>query len=181
MATHKGHRYFVTFTDDATHFTTFYLMQTKDEALAAYKSFEDWALTQGHCMAIKVLHSDHGGEYLSDTFNAHLAAAGMARKLTVHNTPQLNGIAERLNRTLLERIRAFAHGSGLPKLLWGEALCHAVWPKNCTRTCALDGKMPVQALFGRPPDLSSPCVWGSRIWVHDPDRSKLDVHACEAQ
>jgi len=33
MATRKGRRYFVTFTDDATRFTTFYLMRTKDEAL----------------------------------------------------------------------------------------------------------------------------------------------------
>ena len=118
---------------------------------------------------------------MSDAFNAHLAAAGTARKLTVHDTPQLNGVAERLNRTLLERIRAFAHGSGLPKSLWGEALRHAVWPKNRTGTRALDGKTPVQALFGRPPDLSSPRVWGSRVWVHDPDRSKLDVRAREAR
>ena len=51
-ATRKGRRYFVTFTDDATRFTTFYL---KDEALAAYKSFEAWSLTQGHCSAIKAL------------------------------------------------------------------------------------------------------------------------------
>ncbi len=117
-------------------------MRTKDETLAAYKSFEAWALTQGHCTAIKVLRSDRGGEYLSDAFNAHLAAAGTARKLTVHDMPQLNGVAERLNRTLLERIRAFAHGSGLPKSLWGEALRHAVWLKNRTGTRALDGKRP---------------------------------------
>ncbi len=39
------------------------------------------------------------------------------RKLTMHNTPQLNGMAEQLNRTLLERIRAFVHMSGLPKML----------------------------------------------------------------
>src|SRR6266581_6500927 len=132
-------------------------------------------------MAIKVLRSDRGGEYLSDAFNAHLAAAGMARKLTVHDTLQLNGVAERLNHTLLERIRAFAHGSGLPKSLWGKAVRHAVWLKNRTGTRALDGKTPFQALFGRPLDLSSPRVWGSRVWVHGPDRSKLDVRAREAR
>jgi hypothetical protein len=50
----------------------------------------------------------------------------MARKLTTHDTPQLNGIAEHLNCTLLEWIHAFTHTSGLPKSLWGEALraCH---------------------------------------------------------
>jgi len=112
--------------DNATCFTTFDLMRTKDEVLAAYKSFEDWALTQGHCMAIKVLHSDCGREYLSDTFNAHLVAASTACKLTVHDMLQLNGIAEHLNHMLLEQICTFAYGSGLPKSLWGEAVHHAV-------------------------------------------------------
>jgi hypothetical protein len=97
--------------------------------------------------------------------------------MTVHDTPQLNGVAERLNRTLLERIRAFAHGSGLPKSLWGDALRHAVWLKNRTATRALDGKTPFEALYGRPPDLSDLRVWGCQVWVHNPDGSKLDVRA----
>ena len=81
--------------------------------------------------------------------------AGTTWKLTTHDTPQLNGIAEWLNRTLLERIRAFTHSSRLPKSLWGEALRHATWLKNWTATRALDGKMPFEALYGRLPDLSA--------------------------
>ena len=69
-------------------------------------------------------------------------------------TPQLNGVAEQLNRMLVERIQAFTHMSGLPKFLWGEALWHATWLKNCTATQALDGLTPHQALLGCTPDLS---------------------------
>jgi hypothetical protein len=47
------------------------------------------------------------------------------RRLTPHNTLQVNGIAEWLNRTLLERVRTLMHTSGLPKSLWGKALWHA--------------------------------------------------------
>ena len=97
---------------------------------------------------IKVLRSDRGGEYLSTAFNQHLANAGTARKLTTHDTPQLNGIAEQLNRTLLERICAFTHMSGLPKSLWGEALRQATWLKNRMATQALNGKTPFEALYG---------------------------------
>jgi hypothetical protein len=50
-------------------------------------------------------------------FDKHLAAARTARKLTTHNTLQWNNIAERLNRMLLEQIRAFTHKSGIPKSL----------------------------------------------------------------
>jgi len=180
ISTCQGCRYFVTFMDNTMRFTITYLMHTKDQALEAYKSFEAWALTQGHCRAIKVLRSDHGGEYLSDAFNVHLAAMGTACKLTVHDTLQLNGVAERLNRMLLKRICTFAHGSSLPKSLWGKALRHAVWLKNRTAMRALDGRTPFEALYGRPPDLSCLHSWGCHVWVHDPDCSKLDVHTRKA-
>ena len=177
----RGCRYFITFTDDATRYTVTYLLHTKAEGLDAYKRFEAWALAQQHCLAIKVLHSDRGGEYLSEAFDSHLAAAGTARRLTVHDTPQLNGVAERLNRTLLERIRAFTHTSGLPKYLWGEALRHATWLKNRTATRALDGKTPHQALLGHAPNLANLQPWGTKVWVHVGDGSKLSARAREGR
>ena len=94
-ATCQGRHYFITFTDDATHFTVCFLLRTEDGAFEAYKSFEAWALTQEHHNGIKVLRSDCGSKYLSATFNEHLAAAGTVRKLITHDTPQLNGIAKR--------------------------------------------------------------------------------------
>ena len=109
---------------------------------------------QEHCKGIKVLRSDHRGEYLSKVFNTHLEAAGTVCKLTPHNTPQLNGVAECLNCTLLEWIQALIHKSGSPKTLWGEVLQHATWLKNRTAMCALDGKTPFEALHNHPPDLS---------------------------
>jgi hypothetical protein len=92
---------------------------------------------------------------------------------TVHDTPQHNGIAERLNRTLLEKVRAMLHESGLPKALWGEAMRHAVWLKNRTPTKALDGGTPLEAATGKKPDLSRVRPWGSRIWVRVEAGSKL--------
>ena len=114
-------------------------------------------------------------------FNTHLAVAGTARKLTTHDTPQLNGIAEHLNRTLLECIRAFAHESGLSQFLWGESLRHTSWLKNRTATRALDGKTPFEALYGQPLDLQSLRIWGCQVWVHSPGGSKLDPRAKEAR
>jgi hypothetical protein len=55
---HQGWHYFASFTDDCTCFTVIFLLQTKDEAFNAYKSFEAWATTQLHCKGIKVLRSD---------------------------------------------------------------------------------------------------------------------------
>ena len=181
VPTRRGRRYYITFTDDATRFTTTYLLAAKSDAFEAYCQYEAWVRTQSHCAAIKVLRSDRGGEYLSDEFNKHLAAAGTARRLTVHDTPELNGIAERLNRTLVEKVHALLHMAALPPNMWGEALRHATWLKNRTSTRALGGKTPWQALYGKPPNLSRLKRFGEPVWVHDPNGSKLDARAREGR
>src|SRR5258707_6825230 len=47
-------------------------------------------------------------------------------------------------------------------------------------THSLDGKMPFEALYGQPLDLSAIHIWGSPVLVHNANGSKLDVHAREA-
>jgi hypothetical protein len=137
MSMHCGRRFFITFSDDATHYTITFLLVHKGDALNAYRSFEAWARTQNLCATIKVLRSDRGSEYLSAAFDNHLMDAGTARRLTVHDTPQLNSIAECLNWTLMEKVRVLLHTSGMLQNLWGEALHHSTWLKNCTLTQAL--------------------------------------------
>ena len=93
LPTKGGKRYYVTFTDDNTRFTHLQLLKTKDETLDAYRNFESWCDTQLGAK-IKKLHSDRGGEYLGKAFELHLKEKGTEQKLTVHSTPQHNGIAE---------------------------------------------------------------------------------------
>jgi len=47
---------------------------------------------------------------------------GIQRQFTVAYTPQQNGVAERMNRTLLERTRGMLKTIGLAKFFWGETL-----------------------------------------------------------
>jgi len=51
---------------------------------------------------IKVLRSDHGGEYTSDPFLQQCRDEGIERHFTVRDISQQNGMAERMNRTLLQ-------------------------------------------------------------------------------
>ena len=95
----------------------------------------------------------------------HLKWNGTRQKLTVHDTPEHNGVAECLNRTILEKICAMLHAGGQPKFLWGEAVHHAVWLKNRTSTKALSGLTPFEVIYSRKPDLRGLCEWGSCVWV----------------
>ena len=167
-----GRRYYISFTDDKTRLTYIHFLRQKSKAFSAYKDFEAWSQTQ-HGARVKTLHSDRGGEYLGKEFIMHLKSAGTTQKLTVHDTPQHNGVAERLNRTLLERACAMIHDSGLPRFLWGEAVRHAVWLKNRTPTKALQGATPLEVATGKLPDFSRLRPWGSKVWVRTEGGDKL--------
>ena len=75
--------------------------------------------------------------------------------------------------------RALLHMATLPHNMWGEALRHSTWLKNRKSTRALRGKTPWQALYGARPDLAGLKRFGEKVWVHDPDESKLEPHAHE--
>jgi hypothetical protein len=153
-------------------------MWAKDETFDSYKTYEAWLKTQ-YDILIKMLHTDRGGEYMSNAFSEHLRKAGTIRRLTVHDTPEYNGVAERFNRTAIEKVRALLYKTGLPKFLWGKALLHVVYLKNRTWTRASPNATPHEILTGKKPDLSNIHPWGARVWVHDAKGSKLDGRAKE--
>jgi hypothetical protein len=169
-------RYYISFTDDHTRYTNVYFLHTKDEAFKFYRFYEAWLSTQYH-VRIKCLNSDRGGEYLLKEFSDHLKKAGTTRRLTVHDTPEHNGVAERGNRTNLEIVRAMLHDSGLPKFLWAEAVSHAVYLRNRTWTRAIGNATPYELLNGSKPDLKLIQPWGCKVRVHDTGGSKLDARS----
>lgn len=133
-------------------------------------------------ITIKCLHSDRGGEYLSNNFLTFLDEQGMESKLAVHDTPQENGVSERLNRTLAERVRAMLFNCQLMAGLWGEALMHTVWLKNRTWTMALpDNITPYKLVNGKKPILSNVPEFGCKVWVLDKKAGKLSPRAVEGR
>ena len=53
--------------------------------------------------SVKCLRSDNGGEYTSREFQDYCEECGIRRHFLVKGTPQQNGVAERMNRTLWKR------------------------------------------------------------------------------
>ena len=98
---YDGKEYFISFTDDYNQWTYLVLMAKKSDAFKCYKQYKAWIETQ-HAAKIKHLQTDQGGGYLSHEFTTHLKSKGTIRSLTVHDTPEENGVSEQLNWTLLE-------------------------------------------------------------------------------
>ena len=99
-----GSEYFVTFIDDHSRYVWVYFMKTKNEV---FDKFLEWKVMveNQYGKKIKTLRTDNGGEYLSGKFKAFLKKEGVRHELTVPKTPEQNGVAERVNRTLTVVLR----------------------------------------------------------------------------
>ena len=98
-----GRKYYSTYINDNSRYLQLYLQRLKSQMYNTYKQCEAYLLWQKG-VRIKKLHTDQGGEYLSNAFNQHLAEAGTIQNLTVHDTPEHNGVAKRVNHTLLKKV-----------------------------------------------------------------------------
>lgn len=64
------------------------------------------------------------------------------QELTTSETPQYNGVAERINRTLLNNVRVMLADADLPNVFWFEALTYAVHLHNLSPTRTLENMTP---------------------------------------
>ena len=95
----------------------------------------------------------------------------------MHDTPESNGIAECLNRTIVERACAMLLASNLPKSLWGYAVLNANFINNCTHTRALPDKTPYEVIHHKKPNLVDTYEWGRDVYVKIQQGDKLSARA----
>ena len=69
--------------------------------------FKEWKslVESQRSKKIKVLRTDNGLEFWNEDFNYLCSSSGLERHRTVRKTLQQNGLAKRMNRTLLDRVR----------------------------------------------------------------------------
>ena len=97
--------------------------------------------------------------------------------LTAPHSLQQNGVAERMNRTLIESARSMIAHAALPNLYWAEATSTATHIRNRMPTAAIkENKTLYERWYGKKPDVSRLRAFGCIVYadVRDKDRQKLD-------
>ncbi|CAI7816028.1 unnamed protein product [Closterium sp. NIES-54] len=105
---HKGERYFLTIVDDWSRLMWAYPLKQKDHAASTIR--EDWLPfmeKQAECVVKQI-----------------------QRELTSAYSPQSNGVAERVNQTILETARALLIESGVGNSMWPHAVRHTTVARN---------------------------------------------------
>ncbi|KAL2227396.1 UNVERIFIED_CONTAM: Retrovirus-related Pol polyprotein from transposon TNT 1-94 [Sesamum indicum] len=172
VPTHGGNRYFLSIIDNFSRKVFVFLMKHKSEVFDRFKNWKIFVENQTG-KKLKSLRTDNGLEFCNKNFSDLCEEFGIKRHKTNPYTPQQNGIAERINRTLLDKVRCLLISSGLPKSFWGEAVLTAAHLINMSPSVPLLGKTPDFMWNGRIPDLSALRVFGCAAFVLQ-DSDKLD-------
>ncbi|KAL4304503.1 hypothetical protein GQ457_10G014750 [Hibiscus cannabinus] len=171
-----GSMYYVTFIDDFSKKVWVYFLKQKSEVFAKFKQWKAQVENQTG-RKIKYLRSDNGTEYTDSQFQRFCEDHGIQRHFTTRKTPQQNGVAERMNRSLNERARCLRLNSGLPKCFWAEAVSMACYLINRSPRASLGDKVAEEVWSGNVLDFSNLQIFGCPTYVHVPgdERSKLDA------
>ncbi|GMP88730.1 hypothetical protein CsSME_00040608 [Camellia sinensis var. sinensis] len=103
-------------------------------------------------------------------------AFGIKHQTTPSYTPQLNGVAEKKNRTILDIARSMLKGKGLPKQFWAEAVSYAVYLLNRCPTRSLHSMTLEEAWSSHKPSVNYLKIFECVAYTKIPEarRTKLD-------
>ena len=150
-----------------------YFLKSKDKTLKTFKAFVNMIETLTG-LRIRFFRSDRGGEFMSEEFTQFLEERGITRENSAPRTPQQNGVAKRMNQTLLGGARAMVQHAGMTKGFWAEAIAMAAHIINRAPHKSLAWRTPYEVLFGRVPNVSYLRVFGCRAWVFNDQGKKWD-------
>jgi len=147
-----GSLYFMTALEDSTGFITATPVKTKGMAPEVLKMrIKQLETLTG--VEVKRVRHDGAKEYVTNDLKAWYEDKGITSEMTTPYKSQQNGKVERVNRTLMERVRAALLDAGAEEELWAEALASVVHVLNRSSKAGLD-VTPLEALTGRRPNVA---------------------------
>ena len=162
-----GNKYFVTFIDDASRKAWVYFLKTKDQVLEHFKKFHAMAEREKG-KPLKCLCTDNGGEYTSNEFKSYYLEKCIRHEKTVPSTQQQNGVAERMNCTIVEKVKCMLRMTNLSTSFWCEAVQIACYLINRFSSVPLEFDIPKKVWIGKDVSYSHLKVFGCKAFAHVP-------------
>jgi hypothetical protein len=169
-------QYFVSFKCATTGFVKIYPIHSKEEVFKRINQYVNWVYTQFGAK-VKSMFSDQGTEYLNKHVTDLLIDKGIELHYTSGYSPKSNGVAERLNLTIMNDVRSMLFNANLPSAFWPEAATYSVYLRNYIWSNSL-GNSPAGKLGLTPFSFSHLHSFGEKVYVKVlPEGSKTDTRS----
>ncbi|GJR88215.1 putative ribonuclease H-like domain-containing protein [Tanacetum coccineum] len=158
--------YCLVITDDCTRFSWVFFFASKDETSGILQTFIRQIENQlSH--RVKIIRSDNDTEFKNRDMLEFYGNKGIKQEYSNARTPQQNGVAKRMNRTLIEAARTMLADSLLPTTFWIEAVSTTCYIFNRVRVTKPQNKTPYELLFGHKPIISYIRPFGCHVTILD--------------
>ncbi|KAL7292885.1 hypothetical protein TKK_0013555 [Trichogramma kaykai] len=142
-----NNRFIIAFIDDHSRYAKVYCVKNKFESGDSLESY----LKHVRNLSDKnenvcYIRADNGTEFTGGKFAEIMEKEGMSKDFAPPYTPELNGTAERFNKTIQKKIRALMIDSGLPQTMWSVAAEAATYIYNRTPHKGLEFKTPLSII-----------------------------------
>nr|GEZ51871.1 hypothetical protein [Tanacetum cinerariifolium] len=108
---------------------------------------------------------DNGGEFKNKEMNELCTKKRIRREFSNARTPQQNGVAERMNRTLIEAARTMLADAKLPVTFWAEAVNTACYVQNRVLVNKSQNKTPYELFNSRIPAIGFLRPFGYHVMI----------------
>ncbi|MBW0478108.1 hypothetical protein O181_017823 [Austropuccinia psidii MF-1] len=168
----QGFRYLITVRDHASTYSVVYPLKSRSDAPEALLDAINQLRVRLQCTP-KALRTDNAREFTSSSFTSSLAKLGVSFFPSLPYSPQENGEAERLNRTLGDMARSMMLESGMPDRFWHFAYASACFMHNWLPNSRCPDSSPHERLFGHQPSIGTLYMFGAEAIVHVPPVQQL--------
>lgn len=169
----NNEKYFVTFMDVGSRYAFVIPIQRKAHVLQAVTAALAYSKKiRGDVPAI--IHSDNAKEYVAHATIEAARQFGTTTSTTVPHNPEENGLAERLNRTIMDGVRCVLTAADMADGYWPAAIADVVFKQNLL-IHAGTGQCPYRAWTGNVQPLPQMWAFGQLGWIPNlPHKAKLN-------
>lgn len=184
-----GKRYAVIFADRATGLSWGNLMRKESEVYTIFSEEFQPTVENLFERKIKRWRTDWGTEVDNKRTKAFSKKRGIRWEPSTPYAKEQNGVAERHNRIIIEKLRSILHDAGLSLFLWGDIFYTSIYLKNPSPSARLKRrgifKTPYEVGYKKKPNLGHLRIIGCDAWHHVPKETpsfkKLDQKAVKCR
>nr|GEV01324.1 retrovirus-related Pol polyprotein from transposon TNT 1-94 [Tanacetum cinerariifolium] len=164
-------RYVLVIVDDYSRYTWVHFLRSKEEAPKVIKTFlkRITVLLQSPVIIIRI---DNDTEFKNQVLKEYFNSVGISHQVSSVQTPQQNGVVERINRTLVEAARTMLIFSRAPLFLWTEVIATACFTQNCSIIYRRFNKTPYELINEIKLDITFLHVFGALCY---PKNDREDI------